>query len=249
MKYVTYCRVSTKKQGASGLGLDAQRHTVMQYTSSGNVIAEFVEVESGSRKKINRRPQLAAALTLAKREGATLVIAKLDRLSRDAAFILELKNAGVSFVACDMPEANTLTIGIMAVMAQHEREVTSSRTAAAAQARKRKTLQRIAAGLLTEDINHPDVLAAYRAECQRKAAEAGMMDKVLPAARAKSIEAKRAATAECQEWQRAAAFAKSLRSAGKSLRAIAADLNANNYTTREGKQFAAATVSRLVARA
>lgn len=248
MKYVTYCRVSTDKQGRSGLGLDAQRHTVMQYTSNGNVLAEFVEIESGSRKKIARRPKLAAALALAKREGATLVIAKLDRLSRDAAFILELKNAGVSFVACDMPEANTLTIGIMAVMAQHEREVISSRTAAAGQARKRKTLQIIAASLLTEDIYHPAVLAAYRAECQRKAAKGGLIDNVLPGARAKSIEAKRAEAANCPEWQRAAAFAKSLRGAGKSLRAIAAELNANNYTTREGKQFAAATVSRLFTR-
>lgn len=248
MKYVTYCRVSTDKQGRSGLGLDAQRHTVLQYTANGSVIGEYVEVESGSRKKIARRPKLAAALAHAKRDGATLVIAKLDRLSRDAAFILELKNAGVSFVACDMPEANTLTIGIMAVMAQHEREVCSSRTAESRQASKRKTLQIIAASLLTEDIYHPAVLAAYRAECQRKAAAAGMMDKVLPDARAKSIESKRAAAAENPEWTRAAAFAKSLRNAGKTLRAIADELNANNYTTRHGKQFAAATVSRLFAR-
>lgn len=248
MKYVTYCRVSTEKQGRSGLGLEAQRHTVMQYTAAGSVVAEYVEVESGSRSKIARRPKLAAALAHAKREGATLVIAKLDRLSRDAAFILELKNAGVSFVACDMPEANTLTIGIMAVMAQHEREICSSRTAASAQARKRMTLQRIAASLLTEDINHPAVIAAYRTECQRKAKAAGMIDKVLPDARMKSIESKQAAAAECPEWTRAAAFAKSLRSSGKSLRAIADELNASNYTTREGKQFAAQTVKRLISR-
>ena len=248
MKYVTYCRVSTDKQGRSGLGLDAQRHTVMQYTANGSVIGEYVEVESGSRKKIARRPKLAAALAHAKRDGATLVIAKLDRLSRDAAFILELKNAGVSFVACDMPEANTLTIGIMAVMAQHEREVTSSRTAAAAQARKRKRLEIIAASLMTEDVNHPAVLAAYKAECREISAKSGVLVRVLPVARAKSIESKQAAAAECPEWSRAAAFAKSLRSAGKSLRTIADELNASHYTTREGKQFAAQTVKRLLAR-
>jgi DNA invertase Pin-like site-specific DNA recombinase len=132
--YIAYYRVSTKQQGTSGLGLDAQRHTVRSFTRCENcIIAEYTEVESGKR---DNREQLHAAIQHAKSIGATLVIAKLDRLSRNAGFIFALRDSGVDFVCADMPEANTLTIGIFAVMAQHEREVISQRTKAALQAKK-----------------------------------------------------------------------------------------------------------------
>ena len=127
MDFIAYFRVSTDKQGAKGLGMDAQKSTVNQYitANNGNLIAEFVEVESG--KKTNRN-ELNKALELAKEKNATLIVSKLDRLARNVEFIFTLKNSGVTFVACDLPDFNTLTIGIFATMAQHEREIISKRT-------------------------------------------------------------------------------------------------------------------------
>jgi DNA invertase Pin-like site-specific DNA recombinase len=127
-KYVAYYRVSTAKQGASGLGLEAQQYAVASFLKGGKIAGEYVEVESGKK---NNRPQLLAAIAHARKIKATLVIAKLDRLSRNAAFIFTLKDSGIDFVCADMPDANTLTIGIFAVLAQHERELISSRTKAA----------------------------------------------------------------------------------------------------------------------
>jgi DNA invertase Pin-like site-specific DNA recombinase len=127
MKIVSYLRVSTRQQGASGLGLDAQRFSIDAYAAhrAAAVIQTFTEVESG---KVNSRPELTKALHLARVTGAVLVIAKLDRLSRNAAFLLTLRDSGVRFVAADMPDANDLTVGIMALVAQQEREAISRRT-------------------------------------------------------------------------------------------------------------------------
>jgi len=132
---VAYIRVSTDKQGKSGLGLDAQQEAIASYAASqGVTVSEtFIEVESG---KNNHRPELEKALKMAKRTKSTLVIAKLDRLSRNAAFLLTLRDSGVEFVAADNPEANRLTIGILAVIAEHEREMISERTKAALAAAK-----------------------------------------------------------------------------------------------------------------
>lgn len=140
-KAVAYYRVSTAKQGASGLGLDAQRSAVeaLCRVKGWDLIAPpFQEVESGKR---NNRPELEKAVARCRQTGATLVIAKLDRLSRNAAFLLALRDSGVRFVAADMPEANELTVGIMALVAQQEREAISMRTKealAAAKARGQK---------------------------------------------------------------------------------------------------------------
>lgn len=120
--FISYLRVSTERQGRSGLGLEAQRRAVADFLAGG---AELVEVESGSP---NGRPRLAEAMALCRLHRVTLVIAKLDRLSRDAAFLLNLQKAGVRFVAADMPEANELVVGIMAVVAQAERKMISART-------------------------------------------------------------------------------------------------------------------------
>ena len=123
-KYIAYYRVSTIKQGDSGLGLEAQRNDVTRYTN-GNLLHEFTDVASGKK---NTRPELEKALAMAKSENAVLIFAKLDRLSRDVEFIFSIRNAGVEIVCCDMPDLNTLTIGIFATMAQYERELISERT-------------------------------------------------------------------------------------------------------------------------
>jgi DNA invertase Pin-like site-specific DNA recombinase len=134
-KFVAYFRVSTDRQGKSGLGLEAQREAVMGYLNGGSwsLLAEFMEVESG---KDSDRPQLAAALAACKKHRAKLVIAKLDRLSRNLAFIATLMDSGVEFVAVDNPHANKLTVHILAAVAQHEREMIAQRTRDALQAAK-----------------------------------------------------------------------------------------------------------------
>ncbi len=134
-RFVSYLRVSTAKQGASGLGLDAQRAAVDSYLNGGrwSVIRELVEVESGKRAD---RPKLAEALSLCRLHGAVLLVAKLDRLSRNAAFLFNLRDAGVKFIAADMPEANEMTVGIMAVVAEGERKAISKRTTEALAAAK-----------------------------------------------------------------------------------------------------------------
>lgn len=130
-KFVAYFRVSTERQGQSGLGLEAQQAAVKQYAA--DITHSFTEIESG---KNDDRPQLAAAIALCKRTGAALLIAKIDRLSRQAAFLLTLRDSGVQIVAADMPHAGTLEFGIRAVVAQHEREEISRRTKAALAAAK-----------------------------------------------------------------------------------------------------------------
>jgi DNA invertase Pin-like site-specific DNA recombinase len=126
-KFVAYYRVSTDKQGRSGLGLDAQTATVQGYVQQkgGELIAFFQEVESGKRKD---RPELLKALALCRQKKAVLVIAKLDRLARNTAFIANLIESGAEFVACDMPHANKLTLHIIAAMAEYESEAISQRT-------------------------------------------------------------------------------------------------------------------------
>jgi len=129
--YIAYYRVSTDKQGRSGLGLEAQQEAVAPYRDQ--ITHSFTEIESGSD---NHRPQLAAAIAMCKSTGATLLIAKIDRLSRDAGFLLTLRSSGLSIMAADMPHVGTLEFGIRAVFAQHEREEISRRTKAALAAAK-----------------------------------------------------------------------------------------------------------------
>jgi DNA invertase Pin-like site-specific DNA recombinase len=126
-KWISYLRVSTDRQGRSGLGLEAQRAAVDDFLNGGRwrLIKEYVEVESSKRSD---RPKLAEAVQACRAHGAKLVIAKLDRLSRDAHFLLGLEKAGVDFLAADMPNANRLTVGIMAMVAEEERRMISKRT-------------------------------------------------------------------------------------------------------------------------
>lgn len=140
-KYIAYYRVSTKRQGLSGLGLEAQKESVATYLSGkGKLVAEFTEVEHGTRKG-NHRPQLAAALAQCRIHGATLIIAKLDRLARNVAFTSNLMESSVEFVCCDMPSANRFTIHVLAAAAEHEAEMISTRTKLALAAAKRRGIQ------------------------------------------------------------------------------------------------------------
>lgn len=151
-KAIAYYRVSTAKQGASGLGLDAQRASVEALcTSRGwDIIAPpFVEVESGNRSD---RPELTAAIDRCRLTGATLVVAKVDRLSRNLAFLATLQESGIRFVAADMPEANELTVHIMAAVAQAERKMISERTKAALAAAKARG----------QRLGNPNGAAAFR---------------------------------------------------------------------------------------
>lgn len=136
-QYIAYYRVSTARQGKSGLGLDAQRHAVESYlaSSSGLVLAEYVEVESGRRKD---RQELKRAIDHARVTRSKLVIAKLDRLARNVSFTAALMDSGVEFVCCDNPQANRFTIHILAALAEMEAEMISSRTKAALDEAKRR---------------------------------------------------------------------------------------------------------------
>ena len=137
--FITYYRVSTARQGLSGLGLEAQRHSVMQYISerTRTVLAEFVEVETGKgANALEKRPELRRALQMCKRSGATLLIAKLDRLARNVHFVSGLIETGVDFIAADMPNANKVMIQMHAVMSEWERDQISERTKAALAAAK-----------------------------------------------------------------------------------------------------------------
>jgi len=126
-KFISYLRVSTDRQGEHGYGIDAQRKAVADFLNGGSwqLLGEFVEVESGRR---NDRPQLAAALAACRRHKANLVIAKLDRLARNVAFIANLMDGKIDFICCDMPEATRLTIHVLAAVAEHEREMIAKRT-------------------------------------------------------------------------------------------------------------------------
>ena len=148
-KFIAYYRVSTQKQGQSGLGLDAQKQAVMNYLNGGQweLIQEFTEVETGKgADALAKRPQLKAAIELAKKHKATLIIAKLDRLARNVHFVSGLLESGVDFVAADMPQANKVMIQMHAVMSEWERDQISARTKAALAAAKARGVVLGAAG-------------------------------------------------------------------------------------------------------
>ena len=216
-RYFAYYRVSTQKQGSSGLGLEAQRAAAQAFVADpAQLLGEYVEVESGKK---NQRPQLLAAIAAVRQTGAVLLIAKLDRLSRNAGFIFTLRDAGVEFVCCDMPDANTLTVGLFAVLAQHERETISKRTKEALTAKKARGAQLGTPANLTRE-------ARQRGEQVRQ-------------------ENARAHPANKQ----ASRVATLLQAQGFNLTQIARELNEAGYRTRRGKAFHLATVSRLLTRA
>ncbi len=214
-KYVAYYRVSTKTQGESGLGLAAQKESVLKYCNgNGVVVGEFEEIESGKK---NERPQLHAAIEEAKRTGAKLAIAKLDRLGRSASFIFALRDSGIDFVCIDMPDLNTLTLGIFASMAQYEAEIISARTKAA--------------------------LAAKKAQ----GFKLGTPENLTQAAREKGYKMRREAAKENQANKQSWKIVKDLREQGKSLNYIAKKLNEYGIKGANGGKFYPATIKKLVA--
>ena len=221
MRIIGYERVSTARQGASGLGIEAQRQAIDGFVTQkhGTLIARFTEVESGRNPD---RPELQKALHLAKVTGATLVIAKLDRLSRNAAFLLTLRDSGVRFAAVDLPEVNDLTVGIMALVAQAEREAISKRTKEAlAVARSRGVT-----------LGNPNGAAALR--------RAGKGGAPLRAAIARYPD---------RHAQDLAPVVDDIRGLGRtSLRAIAGELNARGMLTRRGGRWHVSTVMNLLDR-
>jgi DNA invertase Pin-like site-specific DNA recombinase len=235
-KWISYLRVSTDRQGTSGLGIEAQRKAVDDYLNGGRwkLIKEFVEVESGKRSD---RPELEAALAACRLHGAKLVIAKIDRLSRDAHFLLGLEKAGVDFVAADMPNANRLTVGIMAMVAEEERRMISKRTKdalAAAKARGKQLggLRRYVIGLDKHGRKiYGDMVAPPPADAVAKA-----MAVIQQRADARAAEV--------------APTIKALQAAGAtSLRAIAAGLNAQGIPTARGQgKWSANQVARVLER-
>jgi DNA invertase Pin-like site-specific DNA recombinase len=219
MKFVAYYRVSTQRQGASGLGLEAQRAAVEAFVAArgGVVLAERVEVESGKRAD---RPQLAEALAEAKRAGAVLLIAKLDRLARNVHFISGLLEAGVEVQAVDMPEANRFLLHVMAAVAEHEAAAISARTKAALAAAKARGVK---LGWSIPE-RAEEAKAASAAAAGRRVAEADKFaGQVGPLVQALAAE-------------------------GRSLRAIAAELNGRGVTTPRGKAWQATSVMNLLAR-
>jgi DNA invertase Pin-like site-specific DNA recombinase len=221
MQIVSYLRVSTAKQGASGLGLEAQRAAVAAFAKGGThtLLSEHVEVESGAKAA---RPKLAAALTLCRLHRATLVIAKLDRLARNVAFIANLMDGGVEFVACDMPHANRLTLHLLAAIAEHEREMISQRTRAALQAAKARGVR----------LGNPNGAAALLDGCR---------------AAAERSSAVRRATA-CRHAQVVAPMLAELSRAGLSHRCIAQELNQRGVPSASGTLWYAEQVRRTAAR-
>jgi DNA invertase Pin-like site-specific DNA recombinase len=215
--YVAYYRVSTTRQGVSGLGLEAQKSCIERVTDNGQLLASFTDIESGKKRN---RAELHQALKMCREKGAVLIIAKLDRLARDVQFIFELRNSGVEFFACDLPDFNTLTLGMFATFAQYEREKISERTKDALQAKKMRDGEWWGVSNLTTE------------------------------AREKAQNTVRVKAKENPNNVRARAFIAQATRGGKvSLRKIADQLNEGGFKTAMGHKFTAVQVSRLMQRA
>lgn len=223
---IAYYRVSTDKQGRSGLGLEAQKEAVSAHVNAHgcDLVGRYTEVETGKRDSLENRPELRKAIAHAKRTKATLVIAKLDRLSRSVYVTAELHRSGVEFVACDNPYANRLTIQILAAVAEDEARRISQRT--------------------------KDALAAYKRRGGRLGASLKQCRNLSPKARRKgalaAAEAHRRnaddAYADIQEYMTIQ------REAGKSFQEIADLLNDDGQTTRRGKPWNPMQVKRVIER-
>lgn len=215
MNYVAYYRVSTQRQGVSGLSLEAQQRSTQQYAAMrGVIVAEFTEVESGKKKN---RPQLQAAIDMCKETKAVLLVAKLDRLSRDAGFTMALKSSKLDFVCCDMPDANPMTIGVIAVLAEQEHRTKSER-------QKDQYASKRARGL-----GHTFGYAA------NFTAETRALGPAKRRAEAQNSQANRTAWTLCSM----------LLEKNMTLDAIAKTLNDGGFTTPKGAKFSRASVQRL----
>lgn len=220
IEYVAYLRVSTQKQGYSGLGLDAQKDIIQNYLSDKNPIAEYIEIESG-RKTDRGRPKLKEALDLCRKTGAKLIVAKLDRLARNVAFLSQLLESDVDIVFCDFPQANKMVLHILAAISQYEAELVATRTKQALAAKK-------AQGYTLGNPEH-------------------LMDK-LDEAVAKSVETNKRKAEENPNNKRAVAMLKVLAKGGKTLQEMADYLNEQGFTTSKGFKFTRSSVHILLKR-
>ena len=227
-KFVSYLRVSTQQQGKSGLGLEAQRESVADFLNGGRwkLVEEVVEVESGKR---SNRPQLARALSLCRVHRATLLVAKLDRLARNVAFISALMEAGVAFQAVDLPNANNLTVHIMAAMAEYEAKAISERTRVALAAAKARGTKLGFHSWKGDGESWEVKIVASKGNAESAKVRSGQSRKrasdLMPV-----VDAIQAAGAT-------------------SLRQIAAALNEKKIPTARGGEWSAVQVQRLLARA
>lgn len=225
--FIAYYRVSTKRQGQSGLGLEAQRLLVREHTGRCQIIKEYKESESGKR---NDRVELAKALAHAKSCRATLIVAKLDRLTRNVAFTSALLESGVDFICADMPNVNRLTIHILAAVAEDEAKRISDRTTAALAVAK---------------------LRGVKLGSARKGHWKGMEDRRLAGSRLgvkRATKAHREAASEFYDGNPVVDRIKALHDAGNSLRAIAATLNEEGLTARRGGVWGASQVRNVLNR-
>jgi DNA invertase Pin-like site-specific DNA recombinase len=233
-KFVAYYRVSTKKQGASGLGLEAQQEAARRHLESvgGKLVAEFTEVESGRGTK--KRVKLLAALAHCRAAKATLIVAKLDRLSRNVAFLSALMESDVPFVCCDNPHATPLTLHVLAAVAQQEATATSIRTIDALAAAKRRGVK-----LGSARRGHWSGSVAgsseSRVEARLRGAEAGNEESA--AARHTLASKHHAAVVGAAAARRAL---------GMSWAEVAASLNAEGFTTRRGNEWNAPRIHEVM---
>ena len=219
-KFVAYYRVSTARQGRSGLGLEAQKQAVADYLDGGRwkLVGEYVEVESG---RSNGRVELQRALAACRLHNATLVIAKIDRLSRNAAFLLTLRDHGVEFLATDMPAANRMTVGIMAMVAENEAEAISARTKAALAAAKRRGVKLGRPANLTDRWRRQGAIVSAKVRGAKASQRARDLAPII------------------EELRRAGAG---------SLRELARGLNSQGWTTPRGGEWSSTQVQRVLAR-
>ena len=229
-QYIGYYRVSTVRQGKSGLGLESQRQSVQAFVNDSDVmLSEYTEVESG---KNNNRPNLTKALQECRETGATLLIAKLDRLSRNAAFTLMLRDSNINFVAVDNPDINSLTIGILALVAQDEAERISKRVVSALGVIQDKFKKG-----LTHTSKEGNVITTL-----------GSGNRITTQVRMKGMQVRINNAKNNPESVKSGALIISLKESGKSFYAITKVLNNSGFTTPKGGKFSQVQTQRLYER-
>lgn len=226
-QYIAYYRVSTKKQGKSGLGLEAQRQSVIKFISpDSNLVEEYTDIESG---KNNTRVNLLKALSECKRTGATLLIAKLDRLSRNASFTIMLRDSNINFICVDMPDVNNLTIGILAIMAQDEVERISKRI-------------KEALGVIKKKLDNGEEHISKDGNVITKL---GSSNTIPDSVRYKGLVVRKNNAKNNPESRKAGAFIVSLRNEGKSFYSIIEILNSSGFKAPRGGEFTQIQAKRL----
>ena len=217
-QYVAYLRVSTQKQGYSGLGLEAEREIIQKYLCGKNPIAEYVEIESGRKKD---RPKLKEALTLCRKDGATLIVAKLDRLARSVSFLSNLLESGVEILFCDFPQANKMMLHILSAISQYEAELIATRTKSALKAKKARGYK----------LGNPEHLLDKHEQAIQN-----------------SIKTCKEKADNNPNNKRAVAILRTLVKEKHTLQEIADILNKEGFVTSQGCSFSKSTVYKLIKR-